>query len=171
MRKHLKLQQELFLAFTMDRLAPPMLNVGKSPYLTSVTGKKGSSRPGTPGSSTPVLGSIDTESDGGSATPPRLLVPPAKGETRDLMLETLSQLSRHPSFMVDLYSNYDCDINCENLFERLIDFLTKVRCICLTVSVMVYSDQLACRVYIRASTREDCRVSSRIHSICVWIFC
>jgi golgi-specific brefeldin A-resistance guanine nucleotide exchange factor 1 len=128
MRKHLKLQQELFLAFAMDRLAPPVLNIGKSPYLAGVTGKKGGSRPGTPGSSTPALGSIETESDGekGNATPPRLLVPPAKGETRDLMLETLCQLSRHPSFMVDLYSNYDCDINCENLFERLTDFVTKV---------------------------------------------
>ncbi|KAI6036851.1 hypothetical protein BKA83DRAFT_4168243, partial [Pisolithus microcarpus] len=36
-----------------------------------------------------------------------------------------SQISRHPWFMVDLYTNYDCDINCDNLFERLIDFLTK----------------------------------------------
>jgi brefeldin A-resistance guanine nucleotide exchange factor 1 len=55
-----------------------------------------------------------------------VLVTPARGETRDLILETLSQISRHPSFMVDLYINYDCDINCENVFERLIDFLTKV---------------------------------------------
>ena len=28
--------------------------------------------------------------------------------------------------MVDLFTNYDCDINSENLFERLIDLLTKV---------------------------------------------
>jgi golgi-specific brefeldin A-resistance guanine nucleotide exchange factor 1 len=66
-----------------------------------------------------------------------LLVSPARGETRDLILEWLSQITAHPSFMVDLYANYDCDINCENLFQRLIDFLTKV---CLTlVSFRVYS--------------------------------
>ena len=50
------------------------------------------------------------------------------GETRELILETLSHICNHPNFMVNVYTNYDCDINCENLFERLIDFLTKVRC-------------------------------------------
>lgn len=119
-RPHLKLQQELYLAFTIDRLAPPVM---ATPNLN----KKGtfSPRPGTPGSSTPGL---ESEAGGESPTPPRHpKVSPARGETRDLILETLSQISRHPSFMVDVYTNYDCDINCENLFERLIDFLTKVR--------------------------------------------
>lgn len=123
MRTHLKLQQELFLAFTIDRLAPPVV---ATPNLN----KKGqfSPRPGTPGSSTPTLVSdADPEAGRESPAPSRHpKVAPARGETRDLILETLSQISRHPSFMVDLYTNYDCDINCENLFERLIDFLTKV---------------------------------------------
>ncbi|KAF8432469.1 hypothetical protein L210DRAFT_3623319 [Boletus edulis BED1] len=95
MRPHLKLQQELFLAFSIDRLATPPLN----------TTKKLTSRLATP-------------------VPSRPPVQPARGDTRDLILETLSQISRHPSFMVDIYTNYDCDINCENLFERLIEFLT-----------------------------------------------
>lgn len=123
MRKHLKLQQELFLAFTIDRLAPPAV---ATPYLN----KKGtfSPRPATPGSSTPSLVSeADQETGRDSPAPARHpKVSPARGETRDLILETLSQISRHSSFMVDLYTNYDCDINCENVFERLIDFLTKV---------------------------------------------
>lgn len=123
MRTHLKLQQELFLAFTIDRLAPPVV---ATPNLN----KKGqfSPRPGTPASSTPTLVSdVDPETGRESPVPSRHpKVAPARGETRDLILETLSQISRHPSFMVDLYTNYDCDINCENLFERLIDFLTKV---------------------------------------------
>ncbi|KAI6110037.1 hypothetical protein F5141DRAFT_822489 [Pisolithus sp. B1] len=121
MRPYLKLQQELFLTFTIDRLAtplPPRSNMAKKI-------QPGSSRPATP--STPVLAPVNADSDveKGSLTPPRPLVQPARGETRDLMLETLSQISRHPWFMVDLYTNYDCDINCDNLFERLIDFLTK----------------------------------------------
>jgi brefeldin A-resistance guanine nucleotide exchange factor 1 len=127
LRKHLKLQQELFLAFTIDRLAPP--NPNKAHHQAGLPNKKGSisPRPGTPVTQSPLPVDIEPESEKGSATPPRLLVSPARGETRDLILESLSQVSSHPSFMVDLYTNYDCDINCENLFERLIEFLTKVR--------------------------------------------
>lgn len=121
LRKHLKLQQELFFAFTIDRLAPPPLTKAQS--AANRKDPHASPRPGTP-----ALSSADTESDAekGATPPPRPLVPPARGQTRDLILETFSQISRHPSFMVDLYTNYDCDINCENLFERLIDFLTNV---------------------------------------------
>ncbi|KAG1879363.1 hypothetical protein C8R48DRAFT_588959 [Suillus tomentosus] len=123
MRKHLKLQQELYLAFSIDRLAAP-------PQLKPISSKKNnptSPRPSTPATGTPILGPVDTELelDKGSPVPSRPPVQPARGDTRDLMLETLSQLCRHPSSMVDLYVNYDCDINCENLFERLIEFLTK----------------------------------------------
>lgn len=122
MREHLKMQQELFLAYTIDRLAPPPIanTKGASSKKAGVTD---SPRP-----ATPTLGPMEPEKDSenGSSTPTRILVAPARGETRNLVLETLSQISRHPSFMVDLYTNYDCDINCENLFERLIDFLTKV---------------------------------------------
>jgi golgi-specific brefeldin A-resistance guanine nucleotide exchange factor 1 len=128
MREHLKLQQELFLAFTMDRLAPP-LPPGGARTQQQLAGRKGlndSPRPGTP--ATPVLGPSEPDAgeEKGTATPPRVLVAPARGDTRDLILETLSQIARHPSFMVDLYTSYDCDVNSENMFERLIDFLTKV---------------------------------------------
>jgi golgi-specific brefeldin A-resistance guanine nucleotide exchange factor 1 len=134
MRQHLKLQQELFLAFTIDRLAPPIPHPGAR-FLSASNKKAGSnapSRPSTPANTPPLLGINEADPDGEreGVTLPRAIVPPAKGLTRDLILETLSQLSRHPSFMVDLYTNYDCDINCENMFERLIDFLTKV---CLAV--------------------------------------
>lgn len=131
MRKHLKLQQELFLAFTIDRLALPFLGHSKGQPIVALTmsGKKdaysGTPRPGTP--ATPKLNpeAIDPETEPEKG-PSRVLVAPARGETRNLILETLTQISQHSSFMVDLYANYDCDINCENIFERLIDFLTKV---------------------------------------------
>ncbi|KIK98831.1 hypothetical protein PAXRUDRAFT_823441 [Paxillus rubicundulus Ve08.2h10] len=122
MRPHLKLQQELYLAFSIDRLAaPPLLKPG-----ITKRNQTNSPRPGASALSTPILGPVDTELDleKGSPVPSRPPVQPARGDTRDLMLEILSQISRHPSFMVDLYTNYDCDINCENLFERLIEFLT-----------------------------------------------
>ncbi|TRM59389.1 hypothetical protein BD626DRAFT_550235 [Schizophyllum amplum] len=99
MSAHLKLQQELFLTFCIDRLATPII-----PAKTQHSHLR----------ARPVLAHHDR-----TATPSRPMVPPARGETRNLMLETLGQISRHPSFMVDLYTNYDCDINCENVFERL----------------------------------------------------
>ncbi|KZT26496.1 Sec7-domain-containing protein [Neolentinus lepideus HHB14362 ss-1] len=122
MRRRMKLQQELFLAFVMDRLAPPVTN--KSAASLDPSAKKGSPHPGTPALLSPRLGS-EPDREKGSPLPPRLLVNPARGETRELMLEILAQISRHPSFAVDLYTNYDCDINCEDMFERLVDFLTK----------------------------------------------
>ena len=131
MRKYLKLQQELFLTFTIDRLAPPVSQALKGN--ASVTGLKErayspSPRPGTPATNTPSFASTDSKNDTENTTssPSRPLVPPARGETRDLILETLGHISCHPSFMVDLFTNYDCDTNCDNLFERLIEFLTKV---------------------------------------------
>lgn len=153
MRKHLKLQQELFLAFTIDRLAPPSEN--KNQYSVSNSRKRAypvSPRPGTPATPTPGPADLQSESEKRTETPPRLLVSPARGETRDLILETLSQISRHPSFMVDLYTNYDCDIDCENLFERLVDFLTKV---CeYDFFWKISSHQLSFRVSILCTTRE-----------------
>ena len=132
MGKHLKLQQELFLAFTIDRLSLPPARL--------LPGKKGglsaSPRPGTPNLATPPLGPIDEKPEN---APPstRATVPPARGETRELILETLSHICNHSNFMVNVYTNYDCDINCENLFERLIDFLTKVCLVDLSLSTDV----------------------------------
>lgn len=142
MRKHLKLQQELFLAFTIDRLALPgsnQINRAPSTIGSSLMKRSPSLRPRTPTVSTPLQGSADVSSaeENLSASSTRAVVPPARGETRDLILETLSDISGHPSFMVDLYANYDCDVNCENLFERLVDFLTKVRIIAISKKTSV----------------------------------
>ncbi|EJF65717.1 Sec7-domain-containing protein [Dichomitus squalens LYAD-421 SS1] len=121
MRPKLKLQQELFLAFTIDRLTPlpPPKNLTLNQKALSANSRGSSPAPGTP-----LLAPPEDDSEKTPATP-RILVPPARGDTRELLLETLCQISRHPSFMVDLYTNYDCDMNCENMFERLIEFCAK----------------------------------------------
>jgi brefeldin A-resistance guanine nucleotide exchange factor 1 len=125
LRPHLKLQQELFLAFTIDRLAPPTSPMPKL-QLQLATSKGRSSPSPYPMSPNPSL-LEDADSELGSQTPPpRSTVAPARGETRELMLEMLNSLASPPSFMVDLWSNYDSDHNCEDLFERLIAFLTRV---------------------------------------------
>ncbi|KAI0831147.1 Sec7-domain-containing protein [Trametes gibbosa] len=124
MRPKLKLQQELFLTFTIDRLAPPPAPSTKNLPLAQKA-LLGTPRPGNSVPSTPHLGPPLPEFDEKVPATPRLVVPPARGDTRELLLETLCQISRHPSFMVDLYVNYDCDMNCENMFERLIEFSAK----------------------------------------------
>ena len=42
-----------------------------------------------------------------------------------LVLESLSELCRLPSFAVDMYVNYDCDMHCENVYESLCKFFYK----------------------------------------------
>ncbi|KAH9998139.1 Sec7-like domain protein [Russula compacta] len=126
MRKHLKLQQELFLAYTLDRLAPPV--TGKPSRLGTPVPKSGlfsprSSSPSPHSSSLELHDEADVEK--GSPTPNKPSVIPARGVARDLLLDVLSQISSHPNFLVELFSNYDCDINAENLFDRVIDLLTK----------------------------------------------
>ncbi|KAF8606445.1 Sec7-domain-containing protein [Ceratobasidium sp. AG-I] len=121
-RGSLKLQRELFLSFLVVRLEPTgPVNDGKQ-----AGGKPGSgtdtpsgiARPGTPSLGTPRTPALGAPKAG--AIPGG--VDPA---LRELMLETLVLISREPSFMVDLWANYDCDVNCEDVFERLIGFLTK----------------------------------------------
>jgi brefeldin A-resistance guanine nucleotide exchange factor 1 len=142
-RIHLKLQQELFLTFTIDRLTPPQVPSVKG---NSVPASRSRVSPsphlGTPASNnSPLLLPVDKDESESTPSPSRLLVPPAKGETRDFILEILSHIASHASFMVDLYTNYDCDPNCENLFERLVDFLTKVCFSLLFLRAEPYNDQ------------------------------
>ncbi|KAI5124326.1 hypothetical protein M0805_008933 [Coniferiporia weirii] len=122
MRTHLKLQQELFLTFTVDRLAPSTPTKAQITYINQQKGLLSSPRPGTPVLSTPNAPAEENEENVGPSKP---AAAPAKGETRELLLETLNHVARHPSFMVDLFENYDCDVNCEDMFEKLIDFLTR----------------------------------------------
>eukprot|EP00742_Colponemidia_sp_Colp-10_P009616 GILJ01010503.1.p1 GENE.GILJ01010503.1~~GILJ01010503.1.p1 ORF type:complete len:1514 (+),score=239.29 GILJ01010503.1:28-4569(+) len=46
-------------------------------------------------------------------------------EQRELALESLLEFCREPSLMLELYMNYDCDVQCTNLFETLCRFLVK----------------------------------------------
>uniref|UniRef100_A0AAY4ETH9 Golgi-specific brefeldin A-resistance guanine nucleotide exchange factor 1 n=1 Tax=Denticeps clupeoides TaxID=299321 RepID=A0AAY4ETH9_9TELE len=46
-------------------------------------------------------------------------------EMKEMALEALVQLWRIPSFVTELYINYDCDFYCGNLFEDLTKLLSK----------------------------------------------
>jgi brefeldin A-resistance guanine nucleotide exchange factor 1 len=135
MRSDLKLQQELFISFTLDRLEPPMnpirSHVGSNNRSMPSTPVVPPSSAGTPAASN---GMDEAASETSSLPAPRPPVLPAKGETRELLLQTLNHMCRSSNFMVDVYVNYDCDINCEDLLERLIAFATKVCFTCLLIT-------------------------------------
>ena len=135
----LKLQLELFLSYLIDRLTPPT----PSPLPAHLIISNNLSRPTSPivnGVST-IDGGLsvsDSETTGsnapsiGNQTPtqstprPLSLLPPVPSETKELMLETLTQIASIPSFMVDCWVNFDCSTESEDVFERLIAFLTRV---------------------------------------------
>ncbi|WRT64093.1 uncharacterized protein IL334_001022 [Kwoniella shivajii] len=127
----LKLQLELFLSYLIDRLTPPY----PSPIPTHLLGRSDpTSRPGTPslggsqvdGRSTPVNGDKPPAESPAASTPrPLSMLPPVPNETKELMLDTLTQVALRPSFMVDCWVNFDCSTESEDIFERLITFLTR----------------------------------------------
>ncbi|KDQ13235.1 hypothetical protein BOTBODRAFT_633172 [Botryobasidium botryosum FD-172 SS1] len=136
MGPQLKLQGELFLSFTLDRLTPPPPPPTPKPHMSLHSKKSFSSITSTPQTGSPRTSAMPDNAfdsfmldklDSGEVSAPstRPGVQPAKGETRELLLEVLGQLARRPSFMVDLWVNYDCDIKCEDVFERMIGFLTR----------------------------------------------
>lgn len=114
MQPSLKLQLELFLCFLIDRLAPP-------PTATP-NGLPPSAKPSHLGG---AMSRPSSPAPGASANIADSVTVPA--ETRELLLETLAQLARRKSFMVDCWVNYDCESESEDVYERLVGFLTRVR--------------------------------------------
>ncbi|CAG8495510.1 3078_t:CDS:10 [Funneliformis caledonium] len=111
LRPYLKLQQELYLSFLIERLTPPASSLRP-------LGNNSGDSPHRSGSSTP---SMVRERNLRATTETSV----ATGEVRELLLESLGQFARDPSFMVDLWVNYDCNIDCGDLFEDIVKFLSK----------------------------------------------
>lgn len=124
---HLRPQLELFLSYLIDRLTPS----NPAPLPPQFLNLRSDSRPSTPsvkteGRVTPVADASTIESSSPASTPkPVSLLPPVPNETRELMLDSLTQVALRPSFMVDCWVNFDCSTDSEDLFERLIAFLTR----------------------------------------------
>ncbi|GAA5939550.1 hypothetical protein JCM3775_004858 [Rhodotorula graminis] len=141
MRPHLKLQQELFLSFLLDRLILPNAAGLRNADLESQLDLSTWAHDGASG-----LNGAGHESGGASGggggghggAPERTSTPtPASrergggagggpsAESRELMLELLSHLVRGKHSMVDLWVNYDCSVEGEDLYERLVKFLSR----------------------------------------------
>lgn len=118
---HLKPQLELFLSYLIDRLTPPTPSP-LPPHLRDI------SRPTSPRPTVGADGSVEGDK---SQTPPTstpkpfAMLPPMPAQSKELWLESLAQIATRPSFMVDCYVNFDCSVDSEDIFERLIAFLTR----------------------------------------------
>ncbi|KAF9163079.1 GDP/GTP exchange factor for ARF [Actinomortierella ambigua] len=124
MRPHLKLQQELFLSFLLDRLNPPVLAQRPAPSNPDF-GEPPKAAP-TPEPEVPAgsrTGSPSPSIRSGRGEKPDTLI--AQGEVRELLLECLGQFTRVPTFMVDLWVNYDCSLDADDLFQNMVKFLTR----------------------------------------------
>lgn len=134
---HLKLQLELFLSYLIDRLTPPTPVL--LPHLNAPHALSGPDSPAVStfstvdggvaidGDATSTNGpSIETRTPTPSTPRPLSMLPPVLNETKELMLETLTQIAMRSSFMVDCWVNFDCSTESEDMFERLIAFLTRV---------------------------------------------
>lgn len=142
MREHLKLQQELFVSFLVDRLVRPVGNASlharkgemeseldASTWNMEDSGSLAVSPQRNSHLTTPTNERRSSGSLGQSVAPSgsHTRYQPLPGsESRDLMLEYLVQFARAPDFMTNLWINYDCNVDCEDLFERLIKFFSRV---------------------------------------------
>lgn len=170
-RKVLKLQQELFLSYLVACLHPkveippeagidPSLYEGvpQAPKLVKPAPSQPSSGRSTP---VPVKDRRQLGLEGGQRRP----------EAREAMVETIGTMIRMPGFMSELYLNYDCDIDRQDLCEDVIGLLarnafpdaalwstTNVPPLCLD-SLLTFVQSLAERVDQKASTMASIRVS------------
>ena len=124
-REVLKLQQELFLSYLVACLHPrveiprepgidPALYAGvpQAPKLVKPPASQNSSGRSTP---VPVKDRQKLGMEGGSRKP----------DAREAMVESIGALSRIPSYLVELYINYDCEVDRGDLCEDLIGLLCR----------------------------------------------
>ncbi|KAL3464216.1 hypothetical protein BJX64DRAFT_99281 [Aspergillus heterothallicus] len=124
-RHVLKLQQELYLSYLVACLHPkvdiprepgidPVLYEGvpQAPKLVKPPPSQNSSGRSTP---VPVKDRQKLGLEGSSRRP----------ETREAMVESIGVLARIPSFMVELFVNYDCDVDRADLCEDMVGLLSR----------------------------------------------
>lgn len=124
-REVLKLQQELFLSYLVACLHPrvdipqepgidPALYEGipQAPKLVKPAPSQSSSGRSTP---VPVKDRQKLGLEGGSRRP----------EARESMVESIGALVRMPTFMIELFVNYDCEVDRADLCEDMVGLLSR----------------------------------------------
>lgn len=126
MRTHLKLQQELFLSFLLDRLVLPLPSTAPGTRKAEVEAQLDLATWASPSPFAPRTHDGDRERERERERDRDKREGGVRDEARELMLEILAQVGRAKFAMVDLWVNYDCDIEGEDLFERFVKFLSRV---------------------------------------------
>ena len=124
-RQVLKLQQELFLSYLVACLHPRVeiprepgidpeiyADVPQAPKLVKPPPSQASSGRSTP---VPVKDRQKLGMEGGSRKP----------EAREAMVESICALARIPSFMTELFVNYDCEVDRADLCEDMVGLLSR----------------------------------------------
>lgn len=70
-------------------------------------------------------------------------------EQKELALESLLDFCREPALIFDLYTNYDCDFHCTNLFEKL------CKCLCYCSVPISIKDNTICDVMAESQYQYD----------------
>ncbi|KAK9450275.1 uncharacterized protein V1518DRAFT_440749 [Limtongia smithiae] len=131
MRPHLKLQQELLLSYIISCLYL-RVDVPKEPGVDPILYDGITSAIPTVLQRSPSV-ATNVSSNSGTSTPVPLQERQKLGmeggfrgpDARETMVEWLSGLTRIPSFMVDLFVNYDCDVERMDLCADLISLLSR----------------------------------------------
>lgn len=123
-RKHLKLQHEFYLIYLLSCLSP----IADIPREDGVDEIFYSGVPSVPSSvlnasNTTTTTTTVTTNNNTTITPN--FIYSKSPEAREMMVEALTGLARIPSYFVDLYVNYDCDIDRADLCQDLIGFLCR----------------------------------------------
>jgi brefeldin A-resistance guanine nucleotide exchange factor 1 len=115
----LKLQQELFLSYIVACLHP-RVEIPREPGIDSALYKGVPQAPPSQVSSgrstpVPVKDRQKLGMEGGSRKP----------DAREAMVESVGALARIPSFMVELFVNYDCEVDRGDLCEDMVGLLSR----------------------------------------------
>ncbi|KAF4624668.1 hypothetical protein G7Y89_g13500 [Cudoniella acicularis] len=117
-REVLKLQQELFLSYLVACLHPRVeipREPGIDPSLYAGVPQAPSQNSSGRSTPVPVKDRQKLGMEGGSRKP----------DAREAMVESVGALARIPSFMVELYVNYDCEVDRSDLCEDMVGLLSR----------------------------------------------
>ena len=114
----LKLQQELFLSYLVGCLHPRVeipREPGIDPSLYAGVPQGPPAQPSRSPTPVPVKDRQKLGMEGGSRKP----------DAREAMVESVGALARIPSFMVELFINYDCEVDRGDLCEDMVGLLSR----------------------------------------------
>ena len=89
-------------------------------------------------------------------------------EHQEAVMDIVLQLCRLPSFLASVYINYDCNLYCENLGDKLIGFLERqaqVRLITLVITCHSLLHRLRCLLLSWSCCCLSCLITPVFHSL------